>query len=101
QSLRTTSTISTYTTLFRSNNPDLIETLEAALDTSDPRINLREGGENKSWETERFLDKPLVAVLTLLSKIQIDIKNSEANLINYRSEEHTSELQSREKLVCR
>ncbi|HZH73566.1 MAG TPA: gliding motility protein GldM [Mariniphaga sp.] len=65
------------------NNPDLIETLEAALDTSDPRINLREGGENKSWETERFLDKPLVAVLTLLSKIQIDIKNSEANLINY------------------
>lgn len=65
------------------NNTELIDNISASLDTSDPRINLREGGENKSWETERFLDKPLVAVLTLLSKIQIDVKNSEANLINY------------------
>lgn len=62
---------------------ELRETILAALDTSDPKINLREGGEKKSWETERFMDKPLVAVLTLLSKIQIDIKNSEANVINY------------------
>ncbi len=76
---------------FRSNLISLIEeedvelrnTILTSLDTSDPRVNLREGGESKSWETERFLDKPLVAVLTLLSKIQIDVKNSEANLINY------------------
>ncbi len=62
---------------------DLRNTLLRTLDTSNPPVNLREGGESKSWETERFLDKPLVAVLTLLSKIQIDVKNSEANLINY------------------
>ncbi len=62
---------------------ELINTVNSALDTSDPPVNLREGGESKSWETERFMDKPLVAVLTLLSKIQIDIKNSESNLINY------------------
>jgi gliding motility-associated protein GldM len=62
---------------------DLINTVLASLDTSDPPVNMREGGVSKSWETERFLDKPLIAVLTLLSKIQIDIKNSEANLINY------------------
>lgn len=65
------------------NDEDLKNTIISALNTSDPPINLKEGGENKSWETERFLDKPLVAVLTLLSKIQIDVKNSEANLINY------------------
>ncbi len=65
------------------NDTELIENISASLDTSDPGINLREGGENDSWETERFLEKPLVAVLTMLSKIQIDVKNSEANLINY------------------
>jgi gliding motility-associated protein GldM len=62
---------------------DLQNTVLAALDTSDPPVNLKEGGEKKSWEAEHFLDKPLVAVLTLLSKIQIDVKNSEANVINY------------------
>ncbi len=70
-------------TLIEENDVELRNTVLAALDTSDPRINLKEGGEKKSWETERFLDKPLVAVMALLSKIQIDVKNSEANVINY------------------
>ena len=69
--------------LLGEDDVELKQTIMAALDTSDPPVNLREGGEKKSWETERFLDKPLVAVLTLLSKIQIDVKNSEANTINY------------------
>jgi gliding motility-associated protein GldM len=69
--------------LIDENDVELRETILAALDTSDPRINLKEGGEKKSWETERFLDKPLVAVMALLSKIQIDVKNTEANVINY------------------
>jgi len=79
--------IETYRTslvsLIDDNDESLKNTIESGLDTSDPPVNLREGGENKSWETERFLDKPLVAMLALLSKIQIDVKNSEANLINY------------------
>ena len=62
---------------------ELKENILQALNTPDPPVNLKEGGENKSWETQRFQDKPLIAVLTLLSKIQIDVKNSEANLINY------------------
>jgi gliding motility-associated protein GldM len=69
--------------LIDESDEDLKSTILSALDTSDPPVNLKEGGENKSWETERFLDKPLVAILALLSKIQIDVKNSEANLINY------------------
>jgi gliding motility-associated protein GldM len=69
--------------LIAESDEELKNTILSSLNTSDPPVNLREGGENKSWETERFLDKPLVAVLTLLSKIQIDVKNSEANLINY------------------
>jgi gliding motility-associated protein GldM len=69
--------------LIEETDTELINTVESALDTSDPQVNLREGGESKSWESERFLNKPLVAILTLLSKIQIDVKNTEANLINY------------------
>ncbi len=69
--------------LIDESDTELIETINSALDISDPPINFREGGESKSWETERFLDNPLAASLTILSKMQIDVKNSEANLINY------------------
>jgi gliding motility-associated protein GldM len=70
-------------TLLPEEDEELTETIQAALDTSDPPVNMREGGESKSWESERFLNKPLVAVLTLLSKIQIDVKNTESNVANY------------------
>ncbi len=69
--------------LVQEDDKELRNTIQTALDTSDPPVNLKEGGESKSWETQRFLDKPLVAILTLISKIQIDVKNTEANLINY------------------
>jgi len=69
--------------LIDEDDTELKDNIVQALGTPDPPINLKEGGENKSWETQRFLDKPIVAVLTLLSKIQIDVKNSEANVINY------------------
>ncbi len=69
--------------LVEEDDVELQNTIRKALDTSDPPVNLREGGESRSWETEHFENKPLVAILTLLSKIQIDVKNSEANLINY------------------
>ncbi len=62
---------------------DLKDNILTTLETPDPEVNLREGGEKKSWESQRFLDKPLVAVLTLLSKIQIDVKNSESSMVNY------------------
>lgn len=64
-------------------NSELVAAIMQALNTPDPPMNLKEGGENQSWETEHFLNKPLIAILTLLSKIQIDVKNSEANVINY------------------
>ena len=62
-------------------NSPIIETLNNAMDTSDPRINLKEGGEKKTWETTYFENKPLIAVIALLSKIQIDIKDAETNVI--------------------
>ena len=52
------------------------------MDTSDPRINIKEGGEKKTWESLNFESKPLIAVITLLSKMQIDIQNAETNVIS-------------------
>ncbi len=62
-------------------NSPIIETLNNTLDTPDPKISLKEGGERKTWETTHFESKPLIAVIALLSKVQIDIKDAETNVI--------------------
>jgi gliding motility-associated protein GldM len=62
---------------------ELKQTILSELDTSDPLKRSKDEAGSKSWESEYFEDKPLVAVITLLSKIQIDVKNSEANLAKY------------------
>ena len=58
-------------------------TIMQDLSTSGPKPKFSEGGEKKSWESERFEEKPMIAVIALLSKIQIDIENSESNVLNY------------------
>ncbi len=57
--------------------------IESDLDTSDPKINFKEGGDTQTWETQHFENKPLIAIITLLSKMQIDIRNAEGNTANY------------------
>lgn len=67
---------------FLEKGSPLSENIVKQLDTSDPKINLNEGGEKKSWESLHFESKPLIAVITLLSKMQIDIENAETNVIS-------------------
>ncbi len=67
---------------FMEKDSPLSENIIKQLDTSDPKINLKEGGEKKSWESLHFENKPLIAVITLLSKMQIDIENAETNVIS-------------------
>jgi len=62
---------------------DLRETILKELETSDPTKASKDEADYTTWESEHFEDKPLIAVMTLLSKIQIDVKNSEANIIKY------------------
>ncbi|WP_163710515.1 type IX secretion system motor protein PorM/GldM [Mangrovibacterium lignilyticum] len=59
------------------------EAIMQELATPNPKRNLKEGGENQTWEEQNFEHKPMIAVITLLSKMQIDVKNTEANLLNY------------------
>src|SRR3712207_7394996 len=83
------STLFPYTTLFRSlwdNKREFLPFLNLL-----PNVLLV---ENESYQTERRFDYNLplfFSLLTLATK----------KLILFRSEEHTSELQSRQYLVCR
>lgn len=69
--------------LLGDDNDELIRTINSELNTDDPKANIKEGKEGMSWESEHFENKPLIAVLTLMSKIQIDVKNSESNVVKY------------------
>jgi gliding motility-associated protein GldM len=53
--------------------------VEINIDTQDPPKN----GENDNWETYNFSERPLAACLTILSKIQSDIKTAESNVVDY------------------
>ncbi|MEE4198474.1 MAG: gliding motility protein GldM [Bacteroidales bacterium] len=59
----------------------IIQSLESNLDTSDPPPNKE--GESKSWEVKHFGQMPLAAVMPLLTKFQVDIRNSETEMVRY------------------
>lgn len=71
-----------FLTSFLDPGSPLSETIVKQLDTSDSKPNLKEGGERKTWESVHFESKPLIAVITLLSKMQVDIENAETNVIS-------------------
>lgn len=49
------------------------------INTEDPINN----EENENWELYNFYDRPLVASLTILSKLKNDVKNAEATTVDY------------------
>lgn len=60
-------------------NPAVIKSIENSLVTEDPTVY----GEKVKWEHHNFQALPLVAVITILSKFQNDVKNAEAETLNY------------------
>ena len=66
------------------NNEVLINNINSALSTSDKNGNGAKG--TVSWEKYNFLDMPSVGALTLLSKMQSDIRNTEADIIKLLKE---------------
>ncbi len=62
---------------------NLKETILSTLETEDPKRGGMGANEKKTWESLHFENTPLAAILTVLSKIQIDVKNSETNVLNY------------------
>src|SRR5690606_42135188 len=87
-----TATLFPYTTLFRSLNMISTATM----------IQLGKVKGNKMIHMKLSNDKLVHrAQLMLVEELGIDLIKADELLKTYRSEEHTSELQSRENLVCR
>ena len=55
--------------------------IELNLETDDPPPS--EDGERKVWEIKHFDAMPLAAVFPLLTKMQLDVRNAEAETVQY------------------
>ncbi|MEA3445656.1 MAG: gliding motility protein GldM [Bacteroidota bacterium] len=62
--------------------PRLEKSFKKVLNTDNPPKK-KGSTEKKTWETVRFDNLPLIAVITMLSKIQIDISITESDAINH------------------
>ena len=60
-------------------NQSLIDKINMVCDVS----NKGSGNNRQSWEVYNFVDMPSVGALTILSKIQSDLRNIEADVIDY------------------
>ncbi|WP_372752330.1 gliding motility protein GldM [Labilibaculum sp.] len=52
------------------------------LNTSKPPKE-KKGDPNYTWESQQFSHTPLIGAITLLSKIQTDIRNTESDIVSY------------------
>lgn len=59
---------------------ELIESINGILDTSNPPIK---DGKQNSWESYRFENIPVISVIPQLTKVQVDVLNCEAEILNY------------------
>ncbi len=70
------------------SNEYLAATLKASFDVEDPEhrflgINQSKSLNFKTWVEENFQAAPVVAAITLLSKLQIDVRNAESAVLSY------------------
>jgi gliding motility-associated protein GldM len=56
------------------------ESVRESLNTDDGRAT---DGSVERWENNTFQALPLVAVITILSKLQVDVRNAETDVLNY------------------
>ena len=61
----------------------VVSAIQATLNTNPPEISEDAKGEKPTWESEHFEHLPLASVITILSKMQSDIRNVEAEMLGY------------------
>jgi gliding motility-associated protein GldM len=66
-----------------------VEAVEGVLNTGLPPVHLEHGGKKvvPTWETTYFEHLPLAAVITLLSNMQANVRNAEAEMIDFLLEQ--------------
>ncbi len=63
------------------NDSVLIHSIETALEIKDIKSSGREPG--RTWQQNNFEYLPLIGVITLMSKMQSDIRNAESDVLKY------------------
>jgi len=61
-------------------NVSVEQSVMESLDTSDGEAP---DGTRESWEHHTFYHLPLVAAITVLSKLQVDVRNAETDVLNF------------------
>jgi gliding motility-associated protein GldM len=61
------------------------QSIQGSLDTSDPKTSghKHQGELPPTWESHHFEEMPLIAVISLMSKLQSDVRNAESDAIRY------------------
>jgi gliding motility-associated protein GldM len=67
-------------TILEGKNPTAEEVLRTSLNTDDGKDP---DGQPSRWENMTFQTLPLVAVITILSELQLNIRNAETEVLNY------------------
>lgn len=67
--------------LVRDEHAEVKASVQKSIDTEDPPVG--KDGVKHSWESEHFSDIPLIAVTTILSKMQGDVRNVESEMVRY------------------
>ncbi|MBF90961.1 MAG: hypothetical protein CMP75_04285 [Flavobacteriales bacterium] len=70
---------------YTTNNLSISSSLETTFDFSD--VEKKKGEGKDTWLESNFKDMPLIAAVTILSKIQADVRNAEADVINFLKQE--------------
>ena len=65
-------------------NISIEESLKSIFNTDDGKDK---SGDKERWENLNFQTLPLVAVITILSKMQVDVRNAETDLITFLYEQ--------------
>ncbi|HZK95568.1 MAG TPA: gliding motility protein GldM [Prolixibacteraceae bacterium] len=66
--------------LIDTSNTELVASINQSLSTDPPP---KKEGSSPSWEESKFEGYPLIAVITLMSKIQSDVRNAEGDVIHH------------------
>lgn len=59
----------------------LLSSIRKSLTVSDPPHSTRDNG--RTWEQDNFEYLPLIGVITLMTKMQSDVRNAESDVLNY------------------
>ena len=70
---------------FTPNNPSISTSLQSTFDFSN--VTKKKGEGEDTWLESNFKDMPLIAAVTILSKLQADVRNAEADVINFLKQE--------------